>query len=185
MVINDDYFWAWEYLARSKKFENCCSAAAIFICFQYLVIESILSILSILSYIPQLSTLSISNLSSIDLIRTSPPKYSSSTRVRSDIFKKTKRSFLQQSTLASALDKAMWFQLTDEMSYPGYLLTTYLVVFINNSLDFPITASKQGRPPRNSEKGAVRCGWASVASEATTYFRSIYFSGTFCSFLGP
>ena len=27
--------------------------------------------------------------------------------------------------------------------------------------------SKQGRPPRNSEKGAVRYGWANVASETT------------------
>ena len=33
--------------------------------------------------------------------------------------------------------------------------------------------SKQERPPRNSEKGAVRCGWASVASKTTTFFRSI------------
>ena len=34
--------------------------------------------------------------------------------------------------------------------------------------------SKQGRPPRDSEKGAVRCGWASVESETTsTFFRSI------------
>ena len=30
-----------------------------------------------------------------------------------------------------------------------------------------IYKSKQGRPPRKSEKGAVRYGWASVASETT------------------
>ena len=30
-----------------------------------------------------------------------------------------------------------------------------------------IYKSKQGRPPRKSEKGAVRCGWAYVASETT------------------
>ena len=43
--------------------------------------------------------------------------------------------------------------------------------------EIQISKSKQGRPPRNSEKGAVRCGWASVASETTHV--------TFTSFLEP
>ena len=41
------------------------------------------------------------------------------------------------------------------------LLGSYMVSARN------ATITKQGRPPRNSEKGAVRYGWASAASQTT------------------
>ena len=36
---------------------------------------------------------------------------------------------------------------------------------LNISFYLEMKKLKQGRPPRNSEEGAVRYGWASVASE--------------------
>ena len=46
--------------------------------------------------------------------------------------------------------------------------------------------SKQGRPPRNSEKGALRCGrQAMLGDHSISEITRIYYSVTFTSSLDP
>ena len=76
---------------------------------------------------------------------------------------------------AFAKNNSIWFfgflQLSPQ---PCGCYSNKHIVWLLYKLVSPLTLkSKQGRPPRDSEKGAVRCGWAGVASETTTYFRSI------------
>ena len=55
-------------------------------------------------------------------------------------------------------------KITEKVSFNIASNASYVYILSGQKL---IEKSKQGRPPRKSEKGAVRCGWASVASKTT------------------